>query len=89
MDIRFAGDEGSVTLEASSEGRVERITLQVGPLAGEVNTLLGLDLFAIRDELAAALSSPTLTGGTSMESVEHDFTLRVEIANSKGTVSGR
>jgi hypothetical protein len=37
---------------------------------------------------SAALSSPALTGGTSLESVEHDFALRVEIAKGKGLVHG-
>jgi hypothetical protein len=42
----------------------------------------------MRDELEAALSSPTLTGGTSLESVEHDLSVHVEIAHGKGTVQG-
>ena len=42
----------------------------------------------MHDELAAALSSPNLTGGTSLESVEHDLSVRVEVAYGKGTVQG-
>ena len=42
----------------------------------------------MRDELAAALSSPNLTGGTSLESVEHDLSVRVDVAMGKGTVQG-
>ena len=89
VDIVFGGEEGSVTLEVSPDGRVERLALQVGPLAGEIATVIGLDLPRMRDDLAAALSSPTLTGGTSMESVEHDFSLSVEIAKGKGSIQGR
>jgi hypothetical protein len=29
-----------------------------------------------------------LTGGTSLESVEHDLSVRVEVAMGKGTVQG-
>src|SRR6476646_6570700 len=72
VDIVFGGEEGSVTLEVTPDGRVERLALQVGPLAGQIATVIGLDLPRMRDDLAAALSSRTLTGGTSMESVEHD-----------------
>jgi hypothetical protein len=50
--------------------------------------VIGLDLLRMRDELAAALSSRTLTGGTSLESAEHDLSLRVEIANGKGSIQG-
>jgi hypothetical protein len=50
--------------------------------------VVGLDLPRMRDELAAALSSRGLTGGTSMESMEHDLLVRVEIAHGKGTVQG-
>jgi hypothetical protein len=67
---------------------VERLALQVGALAGQIATVIGLDLPRMRDDLAAALSSPTLTGGTSMESVEHDFSLSVEIAKGKGSIRG-
>lgn len=88
MEIVFGGQEGSVTLEVSPEGRVERLALQVGTLAGEIATVIGLDLPRMRDELAAALSSRTLTGGTSLESVEHDFSLRAEIAKGKGSIRG-
>jgi len=88
MDIVFGGEEGSLTLEVSPEGRVDRASLVLGPLVGEVATVVGLDLPRMRDELAAALSSRRLTGGTSLESVEHDLSVRVEIAHGKGTVQG-
>ena len=88
MDIVFGGEEGSLTLEVSPEGRVDRASLVVGPLVAEVATVVGLDLPRMRDELAAALSSPNLTGGTSLESVEHDLSVRVEVAMGKGTVQG-
>jgi hypothetical protein len=88
MDIVFAGEEGSLTLEISRGGRIERVSLMVGPLVGEIATVVGPDLLRMRDELAAALSSRTLTGGTSLQSVENDFSIRVEIANGKGTVQG-
>jgi hypothetical protein len=57
-------------------------------LTAELATVIGLDLPRMRDELAAALSSRGLTGGTSLESVEHDFLVRVEIARGKGAVRG-
>jgi hypothetical protein len=88
MDIVFGGEEGSLTLEVSPESRVDRALLVVGPLVAEVATVVGLDLPRMRDELAAALSSPNLTGGTSLESVEHDLSVRVEVAMGKGTVQG-
>jgi hypothetical protein len=88
VDIVFAGQEGALTLEVTSAGRVERAALKVGPLVGELTTLVGLDLPRVRDELAAALKWPALTGGTSIESVEHDFRLRVELAEGKGVIQG-
>jgi hypothetical protein len=88
MDIVFGGEEGSLTFEVSPEGRVDRALLAVGPLVGELATDLGLDLPRMRDELAAALSSRRLTGGTSLQSVEHDLLVRVEITHGKGTVQG-
>jgi hypothetical protein len=88
MDIVFAGEEGSLTLEVSPKGRVDRALLVLGPLTAEVATVVGLDLPMMRDELAAALPAPNLTGGTSLESVEHDLSVRVEVAMGKGTVQG-
>ena len=88
MDIVFGGEEGSLTFEVSPESRVDRALLVLGPLVGEVATVVGLDLPRMRDELSAALSSPTLTGGPSLESVEHDLSVRVEVAMGKGTVRG-
>ena len=88
MDIVFGGEEGSLTLEVSPKGRVDRALLVLGPLVAEVATVVGLDLPRMRDELEAALSSPTLTGGTSLESVEHDLSVRVEVSMGKGTVQG-
>ena len=42
----------------------------------------------MHDELAAALSSPNLSGGMSLESVEHDLSVRVEVSMGEGTVQG-
>jgi hypothetical protein len=84
----FGGEEGSLTLEVSPKGRVDRALLVLGPLVAEVATVVGLDLPRMRDELAAALSSPNLTGGTRLESVEHDLSVRVEVSMGKGTVQG-
>jgi hypothetical protein len=88
MDIVFGGEEGSLTLEVSPESRVDRALLVLGPLVAEIATVVGLDLPRMRNELAAALSSPNLTGGTSLKSVEHDLWVRVGIARGKGTVQG-
>jgi hypothetical protein len=62
--------------------------LIVGPLTAELATVVGLDPPRMRDEPRAALSSPGLTGGTSLESVDHDLLVRVEAAHGKGTVRG-
>ena len=43
----------------------------------------------MRDDLSRALSSPTLTGGTSIESVERDFVFRIDIENGNGFARGR
>jgi hypothetical protein len=86
MDIAFGGEEVSLTFEGHRGGRVDRALLVLGPLVAEVSTVVGLGLARTRDELAAALSSPMLTGGSSLESVEHDLPVRVELAHGKGTV---
>src|ERR1700675_1212077 len=76
------------TLEVSPESRVDRALLVLLPLVAEIATVVGHDLPRMRNELAAALSSPDLTGGTSLESVEHDLSVRVGIARGKGTLQG-
>ena len=43
----------------------------------------------MRDDLSRALSSPTLTGRTIIESIEHDFVFRIDIENGKGFARGR
>jgi len=68
VEIRVAGAEGWIAFECDDRGQVEDITLRLGPLLGHVEATIGLDLSAMRDDLSRALSSPTLTGRTSIES---------------------
>jgi hypothetical protein len=89
VEVRVAGVEGWIAFECDDRGQVEDITLRLGPLLGHVEATIGLDLSAMRDDLSRALSSPTLTGGTSIESVEHDFVFRIDIENGKGLARGR
>src|SRR5690349_15549155 len=78
-----------VSFDCDESGRGEDVEIHVGPLAGRIEGPLALDLAMMRGDLKAMLSSPTLSGRASVESVEHDFILRVEISNGKGTARGR
>jgi hypothetical protein len=87
--VELAGAEGVVSFECDEAGRGEDVEVRVGPLVGRIEGSLALDLARLRDGLREMLSSRSLTGRASVESVEHDFLLRVEIANGKGTARGR
>ncbi len=58
MGIVSGGAEGLLTLEVSPDGRVDRVSLVVGPLEGEVAATIGLDIDALRDELSARYRRP-------------------------------
>lgn len=95
LQVQFGGQEGVLTLKFTPDAalpasvRCTAIHLTLGPLTGEVATVLGLDTVRVRDELASALASTDLTGGTHFASVEGDLQVRVELHHGKGTIVAR
>lgn len=95
MDVEFGGIEGSVVLRFAENASLpsgvgcETVTIRVGPLVGEIRTVMGVDVPGIRGDLARALSGPELTGATQLASVEDDFRVRVELTRGKGSIRGR
>jgi len=77
-----------VRFEVAATGRVERTTLRVGPLEGELDVAIGLDVPRLHDDLQTMLAGGTLSGTTSIESIEHDFRLHVSIKQGKGVIQG-
>jgi hypothetical protein len=88
VEVEFAGEEGWVRLDIAASGRVEHATLRVGPLRGELDITVGVDVPRLREDLQTILSSATISGSTTLESVEHDFRLRVVVERGKGVIEG-
>lgn len=65
MDVEFGGIEGSVVLRFKENAALpagvgcEAVSLQLGPLVGEIRTVLGLDVVKVRGDLSATLSART------------------------------